>query len=84
MCVKQHFKKSIGGDQRPVIHNSRYIIAQVLGQVMALPYRKDTNITYGKVISDYTLSMPDLRFIVMKRLDYVFARASKKCKVDIA
>ncbi|KAI8428692.1 hypothetical protein MSG28_007403 [Choristoneura fumiferana] len=43
-----------------------------------------TNITHGKVIRDYTLSTPDLRFIVMNRLDFVFARANKKCKVDIA
>ncbi|XP_073951277.1 uncharacterized protein isoform X2 [Choristoneura fumiferana] len=55
-----------------------------LREVMALPYRKKTNITHGKVIRDYTLSTPDLRFIVMNRLDFVFARANKKCKVDIA
>ncbi|KAG6463416.1 transformation/transcription domain-associated protein [Manduca sexta] len=51
--------------------------------ILKLSFRAKTHITHGPVTKNYTLSMPDMRLIVMKRIDFVSSRASKKCKVDI-
>ncbi|CAH2991980.1 unnamed protein product [Chilo suppressalis] len=56
--------------------------AMMLPEVLSLPHRKAVKITYGKVIHDYTLSVPDLREIVMRRLFYI-TDSSKRCTMDM-
>ncbi|XP_028026476.1 leucine-rich repeat-containing protein 74B-like [Bombyx mandarina] len=52
-------------------------------EILQLDYRTDTSVTYGHVIRNYTLSKPDLRAIVLKRIDFLTSRASKKNQLDI-
>ncbi|CAG9785261.1 unnamed protein product [Diatraea saccharalis] len=56
--------------------------AMMLPEVLSMEHRKKTTITYGKVIHNYTLSVPDLREIVMKRLFYI-TDSAKKCTMDM-
>ncbi|XP_045446608.1 leucine-rich repeat-containing protein 74A-like [Melitaea cinxia] len=53
-------------------------------EVLELSYRKKCNITHGNVKHDYTLSVPDIREIILKRMDFLTARSSKKIQLDIA
>ncbi|KAG6463410.1 leucine-rich repeat-containing protein 74A isoform X2 [Manduca sexta] len=53
-------------------------------EILNLPFRAKTRITHGPVTKNYTLSVPDMRLIVMKRIDFLTSRATKKCKLDIA
>ncbi|XP_050342331.1 leucine-rich repeat-containing protein 74B-like [Nymphalis io] len=53
-------------------------------EVLKLSFRKKCKITHGEVKHDYTLSQPDIREIILKRIDYVTSRGHKKNKFDIA
>ncbi|CAH0727984.1 unnamed protein product, partial [Brenthis ino] len=53
-------------------------------EVLQLRFRKNCKITYGDVKHNYTLSVPDIREILLKRIDFLTARASKKNQLDIA
>ncbi|CAK1553436.1 unnamed protein product [Leptosia nina] len=56
---------------------------KVLNEILSLRFRKNTKVTHGEVLHNYTLSVPDLRIIVMKRFDYL-TQKGKKNKLDIA
>ncbi|XP_050678059.1 leucine-rich repeat-containing protein 74A-like isoform X1 [Leptidea sinapis] len=53
-------------------------------EMLKLSYRKDTIIKYGEVLRNYTLQVTDMKYIIMKRLDYLTSRQSRKHTVDIA
>ncbi|CAH2107660.1 unnamed protein product [Euphydryas editha] len=53
-------------------------------EVLELSYRKKCKITHGEVKHDYTLSVPDIREIILKRMDFLTAHGFKKSQLDIA
>ncbi|CAF4755422.1 unnamed protein product [Pieris macdunnoughi] len=52
-------------------------------EILQLPYRKNTKVSHGEVLHNYTLSLPDIRPLIMKRMDYL-TQKGKKTKLDIA
>ncbi|XP_072940815.1 uncharacterized protein [Epargyreus clarus] len=57
---------------------------QKLDEILQLKYRKNLKVTHGVVIHNYTLSVPDIREIIMRRFDFLTSKATKKCRLDIA
>ncbi|XP_038210465.1 leucine-rich repeat-containing protein 74B-like [Zerene cesonia] len=53
-------------------------------RILKHSYRKNTNVTYGNVLYNYSLSTADMRLIIMKRLDFITKRPGKKTQMDIA
>ncbi|XP_045487719.1 leucine-rich repeat-containing protein 74A-like [Pieris rapae] len=52
-------------------------------EILQLPYRKNTKVSHGEVLHNYTVSLPDIRPLIMKRMDYL-TQKGKKTKLDIA
>ncbi|KAL4704077.1 hypothetical protein ACJJTC_004423 [Scirpophaga incertulas] len=56
--------------------------AQTLKEVLLMKHRKNTTVTYGKVLHDYVIKNQDLRHIIMRRL--LFISSTKKSTFDVA